>query len=252
MFSNFKQHNSFLDAKYTINQDRAIRPYMFNLGYQMGNAQSTFQKITAEYTTFIDYGEKKKGLYVRGFAGYFLQKPSLFRDERVFFRVAENNGYYDYMYDESQFGRGQAEVGATMSTFGHQLMPHGTGFRALALGLGETDSWLAAANFTSTIPGILPLKVFVDVAAINSRTYQSNTVGGVTTTGVTYQANLHYVGGVSVWLFKDVLQVNFPIFTDALTSNIWKTQKNFGERITFTLKLNQLSPIKAIRENKLF
>lgn len=252
VFSNFKQHNSFLDAKYTINQNRAIRPYMFNLGYQMGNAQSTFQKITAEYTTFIDYGEKKKGLYVRGFAGYFLQKPSLFRDERVFFRVAENNGYYDYMYDEAQFGRGQAEVGATMSTFGHQLMPNGTGFRALALGLGETDSWLAAANFTSTIPGILPLKVFVDVAAINSRTYQSNTVGGVTTTGVTYQANLHYVGGVSVWLFKDVLQVNFPVFTDALTLHIWDLQKNYGERITFTLKLNQLSPIKAIRENKLF
>jgi hypothetical protein len=251
VFSNFKQHNSFLDAKYTINQNRAIRPYMFNLGYQMGNAQSTFQKITAEYTTFIDYGEKKKGLYVRAFAGYFIQKPSMYRDERAYFRVAENNGYYDYMYDELQFGRGQTEVGATMGIFGHQLMPNGSGFRSFGIGLGETDSWLAAANFTSTIPGILPIRVFVDVAAINSKSLVNNGNTGVTT--VAYQANLHYVGGVSVWFFKDVFQVNFPIFTDAINAKIWDdNQKNYGERITFTLKLNQLNPIKAIRENKLF
>lgn len=249
MFASFKDRNSFIDVKYSHTQDRKINPYSFTLNYQVGNAQSTFQKINAEFATFIDYGERKKGLHARAFAGMFLQKPTEGRDYRAFYRVTQNNGYFDYLYDESQFGRGEDDFGQA-TIFTQQLMPFGSNFRTMSLGVGETDSWMAAANFTSTIPGVLPIRVFVDVAAINTK---ATIVDGNTgSTSITYQANLHYVSGVSVWLFKDVFQVNFPVFADVVTRNGWSSHNSYGQRMTFTLKLNKLNPIKAVRELKLF
>ncbi len=245
LFNNFKNHNSFVDVKYTHAQNRKLNPYSFSLNYQFGNAQSTFQKINAEFNAFVDFGEKKKGLNFRAFAGVFLQKPTEGRDARAYYRVAQNNGYFDYTYDESQFGRGENDFN-TSTLFTQQMMPFGSCFRTYAPGLGETDSWLAAANLTSTIPGILPIKVFVDVAAINTKTI--NTDGNTGAVTMVYQANLHYVSGLSVWMFKDVLQVNFPIFADPNTQNLWKLNNSYGQRMTFTLKLNKLNPLKAIRE----
>ena len=245
MFANFKTRNSFLDVKYNHTQNRKLNPYTFSINYQFGNAQSTFQKINAEFNAFVDYGEKKKGLNFRAFAGMFLQKPTEGKDDRVYYRVADNNGYFDYMYDEAQFGRGKNDFN-TSTIFTQQLMPFGSCFRTYAPGLGETDSWLAAANLTSTIPGILPIRVFVDVAAINSKTFVTDGNTGVTT--IAYQANLHYVSGLSVWMLKDVLQVNFPIFADPNTQSLWKLNNSYGQRMTFTLKLNKLNPLKSIRE----
>lgn len=247
LFNNFKDHFGYVDVQYSHRQNRAINPYSVFINYQYANAESNFQKITAEFNTFIDYGEKKKGLTVRAFAGIFLQKPAEGKDERAQFRAAENNGYFaDYLFDHSQFGRGNTET-----MFSQQIMPNTSGFRTYAQGLGNTDSWVASANFTSTIPGVLPIRPFVDVMIINSRSTVLTTTGSTTSVETLYEANLHYLAGVSVWVFKDVLQVNFPIYADKKTTDIWDALHNaYGQRITFTLKLNALNPVKQIREMK--
>lgn len=250
LFKDFKNHYGYVDVQYALEQKRMLNPYSFFANYQYGQAQGTFQKLTMELNLFLDYGEKKrnKGLTVRAFAGAFIQKPVKGKDERIEFRAAENNGYYDYMYDQSQFGRGNSE-----SMFMQQVMPNTSGFRTYAQGLGNTDSWLASLNFTSTIPGVLPIRPFVDVMIINAKQYTSSTVGGVTTYDTRYEANLHYLAGVSVWIFKDIFHVNFPIYADIKTTDIWKnTQNAYGQRMTFTLKLNLLNPVKQVREAKLF
>lgn len=247
LFSNFKDHFAYVDVQYAHTQSRAINPYSVFINYQYAMAESNFQKITAEFNTFVDYGEKKKGLNVRAFAGVFLQKPTDGKDERAHFRAAENNGYFaDYLYDQSQFGRGNTET-----MFSQQIMPNTSGFRTYAQGLGNTDSWLASANFTSTIPGVLPIRPFVDVMIINSRSTVSTSTSSGTSVKTIYEANLHYLAGVSVWMFKDLLQVNFPIYADKKTTDIWNALHNsYGQRISFTFKLNLLNPIKQVREAK--
>ncbi|MBP9689874.1 MAG: hypothetical protein KBE91_09705, partial [Bacteroidia bacterium] len=98
--------------------------------------------------------------------------------------------------------------------------------------------------------GVLPLRVFVDVAAINTKLPVLNGNTGVTE--IIYQANLHYVTGISLWMFKGIFQVNFPVFTDPLTQASWDLNNSVGQRMTFTLNLNALNPIKQIRNSKLF
>lgn len=249
LFKGFDKHVSYLNVKYSQVQDRKVNPYSLHIDYQFGRAESQFQKITAEFQAFVDYGEKKKGLMVRAFTGGFIQKPTEGKDTRTYFRLADNNGYYDYLYDESQFGRGNSRVNES-TLFTQQLMPGTTGFRTYALAVGATDSWVGALNFTTTIPGVLPLRIFADVAAINAK--QLTTNGNTNQTTITYTANVHYVTGVSVWLFGDVLQVNFPLFTDAVTQNSWDQQNAYGQRMTFTLRMNAMNPIKQIREAKMF
>jgi hypothetical protein len=152
------------------------------------------------------------------------------------------------LYDQAQFGRGETKINES-NLFTQQLMPTGTGFRTYS-NVALTDDWVASANFTSTIPGVLPLRLFFDVAAINSK---SNTINGNTgARGVLYQANLYYVTGLSVWLLKGAFQVNFPVFADPLTDKSWESYNSVGQRMTFTLKLNLMNPIKQIRETPLF
>ena len=251
LFSNFKAYLGYLDVKYTHSKRNKLMPYDVQLNYQLANAQRVFQKITAEYNAFFDYGEEKKGLTVRGFAGLFLKKPGDGKDERAYFRLAENNGYYDYLYDQAQFGRGESEISRS-NIFMQQIMPGGTGFRTYA-SLAQTDDWAAAANFTSTIPGVLPIRLFFDVAVMNTRTLVSATSGSTTVNSVIYNANLHYVTGVSLWLFKGAFQLNLPVFADPNISESWEALHNsVGQRMTFTLKLNLMNPIKQIRETPLF
>lgn len=249
LFKDFNKHYGYLNARYSQVQSRKVNPYSLHIDYQLGQAESQFQKITAEFQAFVDYGEEKKGLLVRAFAGGFIQKPGEGKDTRTYFRLADNNGYYDYLYDESQFGRGNNRVNES-TLFTQQLMPGTTGFRTYALAVGATDSWVGALNFTSTIPGVLPLRIFADVAGINAK--QLTTNGNTNQTTITYTANVHYVTGVSIWPLRDILQVNFPLFTDAVTQERWDQQNSYWQRITFSLKLNALNPIKQIREAKLF
>jgi hypothetical protein len=70
---------------------------------------------------------------------------------------------------------------------------------------------------------------------------------------VFYNANLHYVTGVSLWLFKGAFQLNLPVFADPNIKESWEAlQNSVGQRMTFTLKLNLMNPIKQIRETPLF
>lgn len=247
----FDKHNSYVDVKYLGKSASKINYSSWQVNYQYGNAESAFQKLSVEGSKFLSYGQKKQGLQARFFGGVFLQKPTEGKDAITHYRVADNNGQYDYLYDELQFGRGAQEIN-TNNMFTQQLMPGNSGFRAHASGLGQTDSWLVAANLTSTIPGILPLRIFIDAAAINSQVFSTN--GNTGNVEVIYEANIHYTAGVNLYLFKDILEVNFPIFVDSKLKSLWSSsipKYNYGQQITFTLRLNVLNPIKQIRENKL-
>jgi hypothetical protein len=245
---NFDKHYSYFNIGYAHSNSALINKYAWEINYQLGNAESQFQKISAEYNKYISYGEKNKGLTTRVFAGIFLQKPEDGKDVNANFRVADNNGEFDYLYDESQFGRGASEIGKH-NIFTQQLMPGGAGFRAFIRGFEETDSWMAATNFTSTIPGVLPLRIFVDAAIINAQSTSVNANTGQSTT--VYESNIYYAAGVSLWLFKDVFQVNFPIFVDTKLKDAGKMY-DYGQRMTFTLRLNVLNPVKLAREQKQF
>ena len=246
VLKNFDRHYSYLNIGYAQENKVLLNRYSWQVNYQYGNAESQFQKIYAEYNKYISYGEKNKGLRARVFGGVFLQKPETGKDVFANFRLADNNGAYDYLYDESQFGRGAFEIGK-QNIFTQQLMPGGSGFRAFIRDYEETDSWMVATNFTSTIPGILPMGIFVDAAVINAQSSSVNANTGQVSTQ--YESNIYYAAGVSFW-FKDIFEVNVPIFVDAKIKEAGKNY-NFFQKITFTLRLNRLNPIKQAREQKL-
>ncbi len=243
MFTNLSDASQFVDINFSATKNHKFAPRKFNANYQIGDVGNSFQKLTLEYSLRIPYEQAKKGLHMRFFFGTFLQKPgSSLEAERVFLRLGDNSGYYDYLYDYAQFGRGNST-----SMFNQQMMPRTPGFRGFVLATGATDHSVLTANFTSTVPFKLPIRPYVDIAMVNAL-FNRTTNAGVQRG---YELNLHYVAGVSIWM-GEFLQVNFPILADKSIQEGWDATSNYSERINFTLNLNLLNPLKAVREFDLF
>lgn len=239
LLKGFDKAYQYANAKYVIESHRKLNPYSMKVHYQFGQAESQFQKISAEATYFVNYKEKNKGLKARVFAGTFIQKPTVTMDDRVFWRVGDNTGYFDYMYEQSQFGRAETFNGDNL--FSRQLMPGGLQFRANAP-LGSTDSWVAGLNLTTHIPGILPLRIFADLAFSDAYAYSPQEAK------TTYTTEAYYTAGFSLVLFNEILEINFPVWGSKNLSDYWTDRTNsYGERMSFTLNLNKLNPIKYVR-----
>lgn len=244
-------NKTFADVVYMVNKNRKINPYNAQVHYQANMFQSVtndvFQKLDAEISQFINYNQPKKGFNVRLFGGMFLQKPGSNTTGREYYRAGGNTGVFDYLFDQSQFGRG--ENPGSNSMFSQQLMPGGAQFSSPTL-LSGTDSWLTSINLTTTIPGIIPIKIYADAAFVNEKiTVIDGNTGNIS---IEYKAELYYVGGLRLDLFSDVLQVNFPVFASQQITDVWQGNNGapsvpYGKRISFMFNLNKLNPLKGVR-----
>jgi hypothetical protein len=247
-YTNIDQAFGYADVSFSVVKKRVINPYSAKFMYQLGNARSTFQKISAEGTHFITYNKPAKGFTIRAYGGMFLQKPGS-GDDRVLFRTSGNTGQFDYLFDQSQFGRGENMF--SNSLFAQQLMQGGAQFSVPYPMLGSTDSWITAINLNTTIPGIIPVKLYADVVYVNELHNEVNGNTGAVTKS--YSPELYYTGGIRISMFKQLLQVNFPLFASGQIQDMWDGKNGgagvkYAERISFTLDLNRMNPIKAIRE----
>lgn len=246
-YTNLDKALGYGDVIYGVNQSRKINPYTAQMHYQMGINNGGFHKIDAEISQFINYNQPKKGFTIRLFGGVFLQKPGVSSSGREYYRAGGNTGVFDYLFDQSQFGRGENPGSSSM--FAQQLMPGGTQFSSPTL-LSGTDSWLTSINLTTTIPGIIPIKLFADAAFVNEKTLQIN--GNTNTVTTSYKVQFYYVGGFRLDLFSDVLQVNFPVIASQQITDVWEGNNGgssvpYGKRISFMFNLNKLNPVKGVR-----
>ncbi|MES2558692.1 MAG: M1 family metallopeptidase [Bacteroidota bacterium] len=246
-YTNLDKALGYADVVYAVSKKRKINPYDAQVHYQMGVDNGGFNKIDAEISQFINYNQPKKGFTVRLFGGMFLQKPGATSIGREYYRAGGNTGIFDYLFDQSQFGRG--ENPGSNSLFSQQLMPGGAQFSSPTL-LSGTDSWLTSVNLTTTIPGIIPIKVYADAAFVNEKTIEVD--GNTGTISTSYKPQFYYVGGFRLDLFNDVLQVNFPVIASQQITDVWQgnngaTAVPYGKRISFMFNLNKLNPIKGVR-----
>jgi hypothetical protein len=242
--------NTYAELSFASEQKRLLQPYSYNITYQYISTNNQAHKLTAEATRFLNYDKAKKGFTIRWFGGVFLQSLAS-SDGRTDFRAGANTGLYDYTFDQSQFGRGENPV-TSNSLFAQQLMIGGLQFKEL-YPLVTSDKWATGLNVETTVPGILPLVLYADIAFINANeSYMDGNTGQMVSQ---YTPKVLYTSGVSLKLMGDVFRINLPIMASPDIVDYFKGNtpgsvsgsKRYTERITFSFNLNKLNPLKAAR-----
>jgi hypothetical protein len=168
-----KENRTLHQLKFIVENFRALYPYKGELNIEQGK---DFIRTAFTGNYFFNY-PKGGGLNLRLFAGKFFYTGSKtfskqFSTDRYHLNMTGPNGYEDYTYSDYFIGRNKFDKLPSQ-----QIMVRDGGFKVrtdlYADKVGKTDDWLAAVNFTTTLPsGInplsvlpvkLPLKLFLDI-----------------------------------------------------------------------------------------
>ncbi|MDE3212894.1 MAG: hypothetical protein KGM98_06640, partial [Bacteroidota bacterium] len=206
----------------TIENERALYPYSATL--RLDQAKD-FVRLGLEGKYFFNYA-KGGGMSLRVFAGKFLymgQKTLTkeFLTDRYHLNMTGPNGAEDYTYDNYFAGRNEYQ-----GVLSQQIMIGDGGFKVrsdlLASKIGKTDNWLAAANFSSSVPRawdplrVLPVKIpwklFLDVGTY-ADAWQPNAPGG----------RFLYDAGIQVPLLKGLVNFYFPLLYSKVYRDYFKT-----------------------------
>lgn len=246
--------NSYINRlSYTKRDCRVLYPYEFTL---LGEQGKQFMKWSFTWNGFFNYGDRKKGgLQARFFAGKFFylgsQNPlSKYQTSRYQLNLTGPNGFEDYTYSDYFAGRNEFEGMAS-----RQIMRRDGFFKIrtdlLSNKIGKTDDWLAAINLSSSIPdkinplSVLPFKIplraFLDIGTF-AGAWKSDATSG----------KLVYDAGLELSLADNTIHVFVPllmskVFRDYVKSTI--PENRFWKTISFTIELNNLSPIGLLRKS---
>jgi hypothetical protein len=164
---------SLQQLKIVVENFRALYPYKAELNLEHGK---DFVRTAFTGNYFFNY-PKEGGLQVRLFAGKFFYLGSKtfskqFATDRYHLNMTGANGYEDYTYSDYFIGRNKFSKLPSQ-----QIMVRDGGFKVrtdlYAEKVGKSDDWLAAINFSSSIPSgmnplsllpvKIPLKLFADI-----------------------------------------------------------------------------------------
>ena len=241
-FSNFtNDHYGITQLKYAYQREDALYPSKFNLDYQLGIKNNGLNRLAMDFTQSFTYHKHNRKASIRLFAGMFLTQEKYSPGirsvnqkvyENAMFTAGATTGQNDYLFDEIMVGRSDISSGF----WGHQVLLRDAGFRNF-VNLGNTDSWISAANATIPFPLPVPLGFYGDLSLAK--------INNVNTTS--------YVGGIYLQVIKDILYIYVPAVASKNVNESWDNNKvdNILKRTSFTLNLNKLNPINMIRDFKL-
>ncbi|HQW83674.1 MAG TPA: M1 family metallopeptidase [Ferruginibacter sp.] len=229
--------------QFVVENNRVLYPYNGTLQLEQGDG---FARLAFTGNYYFNYA-KSGGMYVRLFAGKFFylgDKTFIkqFETDRYHLNMTGPKGYEDYTYSNYFIGRNEFEGFSNQ-----QIMIRDGGFKVrtdyLNSKIGKTDEWLAALNFTSTIPdGInpfavlpfkLPVKVFFDIGTY-ADAWKKNAATG----------RFIYDAGLQLSLFKNVVNIYVPIIYSKVYKDYFKstiTEKRFIKNIAFSIDLQNIS-----------
>ncbi len=146
---------------------------------------------------FIPYYSVKKGLKVRFYGGAFLYKTSSnfspYKDFRL--KLSATDGNQDVMYNDFFIGRNE-----TYPNFlKQQIIVEEGGFKTW-FPFGRTSDWATSINLTSTIPGIIPIKIFADMG-----TYENAKKVFSKAQFITYDA------GIQIDVVPKIIEIYIPL-----------------------------------------
>ena len=236
--------------RFVLENNRKLYPYKGILQFEQGDG---FARADFTGNYFFNYA-KGGGLNVRLFAGKFFylgDRTSLkeFKTDAYHLNMTGPKGNEDYTYSNYFFGRNEYQRYPSQ-----QIMIRDGGFKVrtdlLSNKIGKTDNWLAAANFTSSIPKEinplsllpfkfpLPIKAFLDIGTY-AEAWEKNAETG----------RFIYDAGFQLSLFKNVLNIYFPLLYSKVYNDYFKStiqELKFVKNIAFSIDLQNINLRKLI------
>gem|GEM_PF-428106 len=237
---------SIHQLRLSVENERALYPYQFSVQAQFSGL---FTRLQAEGTYFFNYAAGG-GLSVRLFAGKFfydrnrIRYPNGLYPQRFFLNMSAAGGEEDYTYSHYFAGRNAFEGLAAQ-----QVALRDGGFKIrsalLANPIGQSDDWLAAINFNSSLPdGInplslfpvkIPLHVFADIG-----TYSGAWNEATGTDRFLFDAGLH------IPLAAGAVNLYFPLFYSRAFTDYTRSvypKNRFWRTMTFSIHLETATKI---------
>jgi hypothetical protein len=245
--TSFKQAISIQKESRLVNQlsfiyenTRALYPFDATLNIEQVE-DLLRPTVTANY--FFNY-PKSGGLNVRLFAGKIFyvngrSQTNSFSTDRYHLNMTGPNGYEDYTYSNYFIGRNEFE-----GVSSQQIMMRDGGFKfrtdLLGNEVGKTDRWLAALNFSSTIPdkfnplAILPIKIPLRLFA------------DVGTYGDAWEKDAEddrflFDAGLQLSLLSESINIYVPLIYSKVYKEYYKSylsEKRLLKTISFSINLN--------------
>ena len=238
------ENRALNQLRFVAENYRALYPYGGELKIEQGE---NFIRTAFTGNYFFNYA-KGGGLNVRLFAGkFFYTSPKTFtkqfETDRYQLNMTGPNGNEDYTYSDYFAGRNKFEGAASQ-----QIMVRDGGFKVrtelLAAKIGKTDNWLAAVNFSTTIPPSInplnvlpfkiPLKFFADIG-----TYADVWEKNSTEDRFLFDAGLH------IPLLKETINIYIPLLYSKVYKDYIKStreKKNrFFKTISFSIDISNFN-----------
>ncbi|QDA60966.1 M1 family metallopeptidase [Hymenobacter jejuensis] len=197
-----------------------------SLSEDIASREASLLRASATYQRF--YSPKKR-VQVRLFGGRFLQKS----DDQPF--IIGLSGSPDYRRQTFFLDRQQISDAFTAQT--HQTDDRDGAFKAY-LPVGSSR-WLSTLNVQADLP-VTPLSVFADFGAAKERFVVAN--------GRDRSQRLFYDAGFVFPVFKNILQFYFPVAGSQYENGLPSSRKDFTDRIRFTVRFDQLNPLRILDE----
>ena len=240
----FPTTNRYINQlSFVLKNERALYPYTVNAYAEQARE---FMKLNLEGNYFFNY-PKGGGMQLRFFAGKFIyageKTPAKrFTTDRYHLNMSGANGYEDYTYSNYFMGRNEFQ-----NLPSQQMAIRDGGFKVrtdlLADKVGRSDDWLVAINLSTSIPPKInllnispvriPLKIFFD----------AGTYAGAWDKHAS-SAKFIYDAGLQLSLFKDVVNIYFPMLYSKVYRDYFKSTlpkgKRFWQNISFNIDLNKI------------
>ena len=231
--------NQFYELSYNRENSNKLFPSDFNLSLRASNV---LVKASLERKYKITYDDISKGLDIRIFGGYNLYRSTYTKGIDYHLQLSGNSTALDdritkvflneYMFDEVFLGR--TEYKGILS---RQFIANDGGFKVPTFLFREADRWMVAVNLKTSVPGILPLKLFADIGTFD---HAADLTGG---------SAISFDAGIELDVIKDIFTIYFPIaYSDDIKFVVDTEELNFGDLIRFELHLNKLNPITLIKQ----
>ncbi len=230
------------ELRFVLENNRSLYPYK---GVLQAHQGSDFARVDFTGNYYFNYA-KGGGLDLRLFAGkfFFLKQKNLYNSfllDRYKLNMTGPSGYEDYTYSNYFYGRNEYQRYPSQ-----QIMIRDGAFKVrsdLIDEIGKTDDWLAAVNFTSTIPRQinplsllpfkLPIKAFLDIGTY-AEAWKKNAQTG----------RFVYDAGLQLSLLKNVLNIYVPLLYSKVYANYLKVyvqDLTFVRNISFSIDIQNIN-----------
>lgn len=251
-----KFNYSVTEIGYFTEQNRLLHPWSFNVVLELIHEWKRFNlnntrtaphvKLHAEFKQTISYLKTGNGFDIRIFAGTFLTQNQTVLDYR--YRLSGQPGFWDYKFDNNYFGRTEG-----FGFMSQQFVENDGGFKA-GTGAGQTWAWLLTTNLKASLPGPIPIRVYLDLGVSRNKAQIAGTNQFVKS------VQFNYGTGVMLSIWKNVLEIYFPVanskyIEDAYIANGIDVKKDgiaaYVKKIRFTFNINKINLNQVLNKIRL-